>query len=102
MEEVLRCVSPQGGNATSTQTDIIAVHTPQEGSDAKFLHSRPSTLPIPPQQVSQFADRLVVGAIAESVEDGTSTDDTPKEDTIDSATPEANPLGSSTTPVGNK
>ncbi|KAF6217030.1 hypothetical protein GE061_001383 [Apolygus lucorum] len=69
MEEVLRCVSPSSVTAMGTQTDIVAVHTPQETPDARFLHSRPSTLPIPPQQVSQYADHLVVGALKDSVKD---------------------------------
>uniref|UniRef100_A0A146KML3 Centrosomal protein n=2 Tax=Lygus hesperus TaxID=30085 RepID=A0A146KML3_LYGHE len=82
MEEVLRCVSPSSVIAMGTQTDIVAVHTPQETPDARFLLSRPSTLPIPPQQVSQYADHLVVGALKDTVKDpkeGTSRDE-PRDD----------------------
>lgn len=67
MQEVLRCVSPSQplGNTTATQTDIVAVHTPQEPQGPPF--PRPSSLPLPPAQLSQYADCLVDGVIKTTV-----------------------------------
>ncbi|XP_046665310.1 uncharacterized protein LOC124357500 isoform X2 [Homalodisca vitripennis] len=72
MQEVLRCVSPSqpvatSGSTTSTQTDIVAVHTPQE----PHVHPlpRPSSLPLPPAQLAQFADCLVDGVIKTTVKE---------------------------------
>ncbi|XP_024082044.1 centrosomal protein of 97 kDa isoform X2 [Cimex lectularius] len=68
MQEVLRCVSPSSGSAMGTQTDISAVRTPcTESNDTKFLHCRPSTLSLPPQKVTQYADGLVDGVMKDTV-----------------------------------
>ncbi|KAL1110458.1 hypothetical protein AAG570_007989, partial [Ranatra chinensis] len=71
MQEVLRCVSPSGGgSAISTQTDIVAVHTPLDDHvDLKFPYCRPSTLSLcpTPQHVAEFAGYLVDGVIKETV-----------------------------------
>ncbi|RZF46012.1 hypothetical protein LSTR_LSTR006778 [Laodelphax striatellus] len=73
MQEVLRCVSPGGGavnsssgvtSGISTQTEIIAVHTPQED---RFPFQRPSTLPLPPHQLTNYADNLVDDVIKTTV-----------------------------------
>uniref|UniRef100_A0A1B6DTC1 Centrosomal protein of 97 kDa n=1 Tax=Clastoptera arizonana TaxID=38151 RepID=A0A1B6DTC1_9HEMI len=76
MQEVLRCVSPSvcSSTQTSTQTEITAVHTPQED---RFLYQkstatcstggRPSTLPLPPVQLTHYADSLVDGVIKTTV-----------------------------------
>lgn len=71
MQEVLRCVSPSGGgNTTATQTDIVAVHTPQE--PAHHPLPRPSSLALPPPpapQLTQYADCLVDGVIKNMVKE---------------------------------
>ncbi|XP_039294976.1 centrosomal protein of 97 kDa isoform X3 [Nilaparvata lugens] len=80
MQEVLRCVSPGGGNVAnnssssvaasgciSTQTEIVAVHTPQEGDTSRFPFQRPSTLPLPPHQLTNYADTLVDDVIKTTV-----------------------------------
>lgn len=68
MQEVLRCVSPsQGGSTAATQTDIVAVHTPQEPPGQALV--RPSSLPLPPPQLAEFADCLVGGVIKTTVKE---------------------------------
>lgn len=77
MQEVLRCVSPSvGGSSMATQTEIIAVHTPQEDAHFPYLKlpvsqccggGRPSTLPLPPPQLTQYADCLVDGVLKTTV-----------------------------------
>ncbi|XP_054263456.1 leucine-rich repeat and IQ domain-containing protein 1 isoform X2 [Macrosteles quadrilineatus] len=67
MQEVLRCVSPSHpatGSTTATQTDIVAVHTPQEPHPP-----RPSSLPLPPPPLTQYADCLVDGVIKTTVKE---------------------------------
>lgn len=90
MQEVLRCVSPTCQTlVTSTQTDIVAVHTPQtevantiEDGEVvcRLVHtqSRPSSLALGPAQqaapqqqqvpqLSSYADSLVDGVIKDTV-----------------------------------
>lgn len=84
MQEVLRCVSPGGGSSstagTGTQTEIIAVHTPQDDHSGRFPYQRPSTLPLLPpqsssasasqqsnQQLTSYADNLVDGVLKNTV-----------------------------------
>lgn len=77
MQEVLRCVSPSvGGSSMATQTEIVAVHTPQEDSHFPYQKppvshccggGRPSTLPLPPPQLTQYADCLVDGVLKTTV-----------------------------------
>lgn len=76
MQEVLRCVSPSvcSSAQTSTQTEIIAVHTPQEDrfpyqktAPSCSGSGRPSTLPLPPPQLTQYADCLVDGVLKTTV-----------------------------------
>ncbi|XP_075234359.1 centrosomal protein 97kDa isoform X2 [Lycorma delicatula] len=93
MQEVLRCVSPGGGSSmtgTSTQTEIIAVHTPQDDHNSRFPYQRPSTLPLPPtqssastssqqsHQLTNYADNLVDGVLKNTV--------THNQDTVTSVT----------------
>lgn len=70
MQEVLRCVSPsQGGSTTATQTDIVAVHTPQEPPPPGQALVRPSSLSLPPPQLAEYADCLVDGVIKTTVKE---------------------------------
>lgn len=76
MQEVLRCVSPSvSSNATSTQTDIVAVHTPAE--EAKFPYQkaapsvRPSTLPLLSKELSSYANSIVGDVLKRTIEQGT-------------------------------
>ncbi|BES90754.1 Hypothetical protein NTJ_03562 [Nesidiocoris tenuis] len=68
-----RCVSPGSCATAATQTD--------DNRTPEGAHLRPSTLPIPPQQVSQYADCLVVDAIKDTVGDSAAAHDTVIEST---------------------
>lgn len=65
---------------TSTQTEIIAVHTPQDDHNGRFPYQRPSTLRLPPtqssastssqhssHQLTSYADNLVDGVFKNTV-----------------------------------
>nr|XP_024219855.1 uncharacterized protein LOC112211818 [Halyomorpha halys] len=69
MQEVLREFAPTASSSlseVSTQTDIIAVHTPD---DTGFLYLRPSTLPLTTHPVTRFIDNLVGDVFKDTIEE---------------------------------
>ncbi|CAH1393022.1 unnamed protein product [Nezara viridula] len=69
MQEVLRAFAPSTSSSSSevsTQTDIVAVHTPD---DTGFLYHRPSTLPLTTHPVSRFVENLVGDVFKDTIEE---------------------------------